>query len=200
MNTQIASIETSPATLAKASAGAVAVAAVVFTLFVLPAETGIDPTGVGSALGLTSMASAAGPEAEGGAASSLVSEAGSTAQSQSSIAKATPMRSDEMTVLLAPHRGTEVKANMMKGDSFVFRWEAKGGPVKLDMHGEPPNPAEDEFTSYWQEKEIQEAQGSFTAPFDGTHGWYWRNNGETPVTVTVRTSGFYKDLFRPGAK
>lgn len=200
MNTQIASIETSPATLAKASAGAVAVAAVVFTLFVLPAETGIDPTGVGGALGLTSMASAAKPEAEGGAVSPLVSEAGSTAQSQSNIAKATPMRSDEMTVLLAPHRGTEVKANMMKGDSFVFRWEAKGGPVKLDMHGEPPNPAEGEFTSYWQEKEIQEAQGSFTAPFDGTHGWYWRNNGETPVTVTVRTSGFYKDLFRPGAK
>jgi hypothetical protein len=87
---------------------------------------------------------------------------------------------------------------MVKGDSLIFRWEAQGGPVKLDMHGEPPNPTEDEFTSYWKDNEIQEAQGSFTAPFDGTHGWYWRNNGETPVTVTVRTSGFYKDLFRPG--
>ena len=46
MTTQITSVETSPATLAKASAGAAAAAALVFTLFVLPAETGIDPTGV----------------------------------------------------------------------------------------------------------------------------------------------------------
>lgn len=199
MTTQITSVETSPATLAKASAGAAAAAALVFTLFVLPAETGIDPTGVGGALGLTHMANATEPEAKKGDSAALASAAGSTTQSQATIAKATPMRSDEMTVVLAPHRGTEVKANMMKGDSLVFRWEAEGGPVKLDMHGEPPNPAEDEFTSYWQEQEIQEAQGSFTAPFDGTHGWYWRNNGEKPVTVTVRTSGFYKDLFRPGA-
>ncbi len=199
MTTQITSVETSPATLAKASAGAAAAAALVFTLFVLPAETGIDPTGVGTALGLTRMAIAGEPAAEEGAATSLAPAAEPASQNQASIAKATPMRSDEMTVVLAPHRGTEVKAHMKKGDSMIFRWEAEGGPVKLDMHGEPPNPAENEFTSYWQEKEIQEAQGSFTAPFDGTHGWYWRNNGDKPVTVTVRTSGFYKDLFRPGA-
>jgi hypothetical protein len=186
--------------LAKATAGAAAAAALVFTLFVLPAETGVDPTGVGSALGLTAMAETAERKVEEGAVSSLAPVARSIAQSEASIAKATPMRSDEMTVVLPPHRGTEVKANMKKGDSFVFRWEAKGGPVKLDMHGEPPNPAEDEFTSYWQEAKIQEAQGTFTAPFDGTHGWYWRNNSDVPVTVTVQTNGFYADLFRPGAQ
>ena len=41
------------------------------------------------------------------------------------------------------------------------------------------------------------AEGDFTAPFDGTHGWYFRNKGDTPVTVTVKTVGFYKDLFQP---
>jgi len=194
MTTQITSIETSPATLVKASAGAAAAAALVFTLFVLPAETGIDPTGMGGAIGLTRMANAAETVAPAPAPATATNSL-----TQGTIAKATLLRSDEMTVVLAPHRGTEVKAHMKKGDSLVFRWETKGGPVKLDMHGEPPNPAENEFTSYWQEKEIQEAQGTFTAPFDGTHGWYWRNNGDTPVTVTVRTSGFYKDLFRPGA-
>lgn len=199
MTSPITSVETSAATLAKASAGAAAAAALVFTLFVLPAETGIDPTGVGNALGLTRMADSVEGEPDEAAAPSPASAAGPLAQSRASIARATPMRSDEMTVVLTPHRGTEVKAHMMKGDSFVFRWEAKGGPVKLDMHGEPPNPAEEEFTSYWKESEIQEAQGSFTAPFDGTHGWYFRNNGEKPVTVTVRTTGFYRDLFRPGA-
>jgi hypothetical protein len=198
MTAQMTSVETSPATLAKASAGAAAAAAVVFTLFVLPAETGIDPTGIGSALGLTSMAGSGEAEPEEAATPPAPYDAGAISQSEASIAKATALRSDEMTVVLAPHRGTEVKAYMEKGDSFVFRWEAKGGSVKLDMHGEPPNAAEDEFTSYWQDKEIKEAQGSFTAPFAGTHGWYWRNNGETPVTVTVRTTGFYTKLARPG--
>ena len=42
------------------------------------------------------------------------------------------------------------------------------------------------------EKQIQEAQGSFTAPFDGTHGWYWRNRTKEVVTVTLRTEGTAK--------
>jgi len=197
MTTQITSVETSPATLAKASAGAAAAAALVFTLFVLPAETGIDPTGVGGAIGLTVMA--AEPKAEEAAASPVAPVAGQTAQSQATIAKATAMRNDEMTVTLEPHSGTEVKAHMQAGDSFVFRWEAKGGPVKLDMHGEPPNAGANEFTTYWKEKELTEGQGTFTAPFEGAHGWYWRNKGETPVTITVRTTGFYKDLYQPDA-
>ena len=194
MNSQISSMQASHTALVKASAGAAVAAALVLTLFILPAEAGIDPTGVGGALGLTRMAASpeeAEDEAEvpaAGPASALV---------QNSIAKTTPIRSDEMTVTLPPHSGTEVKAHMVKGDSFVFRWEAKGGPVKMDMHGEPPNAAEGEFTSHWKDKALTEAQGSFTAPFDGTHGWYWRNKGETPVTITVRTNGFYKDLFRP---
>lgn len=35
------------------------------------------------------------------------------------------------------------------------------------------------------------------APFNGIHGWYWRNQGETPVTLTLKTSGFYRKLIRP---
>ena len=76
----------------------------------------------------------------------------------------------------------------------------RGGPVKVDMHGEPPNAGDEEFTSYWEERQLSSAQGSFTAPFTGKHGWYWRNKGETPVTVKLRTSGFYQDLFRPHAE
>ena len=195
MSLQIQSIQASPATLAKASGGAAVAAALVLTLFVLPAEAGIDPTGVGGALGLTRMAMTGEAASEEPIAQTAPVPAG--APVQNAIAKTTPMRSDEMTVTLPPHSGTEVKAHMTKGDSFVFRWEAKGGPVKMDMHGEPPNAGGDEFTSYWKDKALTEAQGSFTAAFDGTHGWYWRNKGDTPVTITVRTSGFYKDLFRP---
>jgi hypothetical protein len=43
-------------------------------------------------------------------------------------------------------------------------------------------------------------QGDFTAPADGTHGWYFLNKGEMPVKVTVKTVDFYKDLFLPKAE
>jgi len=191
---------TSPKTLAKASAGAAIAAAAVFTMFVLPAESAIDPTGIGTALGLTRMAPQEEPEAapEPTPAATPAKPAAALAiPDKASIAKSGALRSDEMRITLAPHSGTEVKAHMNAGDHLVFRWEAKGGPVKVDLHGERTNAPDGEFTGYWEERELTESQGSLTAPFTGTHGWYWRNRGETPVTITVRTTGFYKDLFRP---
>ncbi|MEO6359771.1 MAG: hypothetical protein ABIO43_04245 [Sphingomicrobium sp.] len=188
--------QTSPETLIKASAGAAIAAAAVLGLFVLPAEAGIDPTGVGSALGLTRM-SASGGETSSPAPDMAAVPAVSASEVPDKVAilKTGPMRTDEMTLRLAPDEGAEIKAHMKAGDHFVFRWDVKGGPVKLDMHGERPNSGE--FSSYWEESGLTEGQGSFTAPFAGTHGWYWRNRGEKPVTVTVKTTGFYQDLFRP---
>jgi len=71
-----------------------------------------------------------------------------------------------------------------------------GGKVEFDMHGERLN-AGSAFTSYWKDEEQASAHGGFTAPFDGTHGWYWVNHGDKPVTVKVKVSGFYEKLYRP---
>src|SRR3546814_7721316 len=73
---------------------------------------------------------------------------------------------------------------MNQGDTFVFHWTADAA-VAVDMHGERVDAAKDEYTSYWIEREQSEASGTFTAPFDGSHGWYWLNRGDTPVTVQV---------------
>ncbi|WP_427969363.1 hypothetical protein [Altererythrobacter sp.] len=182
----------SPAALAKASLGAVTVAAAVVTLFVLPAETGIDPTGVGGAIGLAGMSAG-----EAKAATVAPPSSHSATPTQETIEARVPWREDEETIELAPHSGIEVKSHMTKGDSFVFKWESSGGPVKVDMHGEPPNAADDEFTSYWVAKQSEGQAGTFVAPFDGNHGWYWRNKGDTPVTVKLQMSGYYPDLYRP---
>ena len=180
-------------TLATACVAAAGGAAVILALFVLPAERGIDLTGLGAVLGLTGMGAAEAETKADVAAPSAPAGAEAT-PTKATIAKATPLRSDEMKVVLPPHSGVEVKAHMAKGDHLIFRWEATG-PVKADMHGEPPGKTGD-FTTYWKEKELTNGQGAFTAPFDGTHGWYWRNRGETSVTVKVRTNGFYKALVR----
>ena len=182
----------SPVVLAKASLGALGVAGAALVLFVLPAEAGVDPTGVGSALGLTGM----GTQEADGEPSKVVTDEVSV-PSRASIEAAMPWREDSQTIELAPHSGIEVKAHMKKGDSFLFDWKATGGPVKVDMHGEPPNAADGEFTSYWIEPETTFQAGTFVAPIDGSHGWYWRNKGDKPVTINLKVSGFYKDLYRP---
>ena len=172
-------------TLGVASAIAFVVALLILVLFVLPAERGIDPTGIGAKLGLTQMRGTAAPTA-----GAVVAP-----QSKLEIAKAAPMRSDDMTIVVKPHTGVEVKAQMRTGDHFIFRWEATG-PVKMDMHGERPNAGE-EFTRYWMEADLTGGQGAFTAPFDGRHGWFWRNRSDRDVTIKVHTAGFYETLFQP---
>ncbi|KPF90667.1 hypothetical protein IP81_14590 [Novosphingobium sp. AAP83] len=189
-------IQVSPGTLGKATGGALLAAAAIVVLCVLPAEYGIDPTGVGRLTGIDGMgvrkAEVALP-----ATSQNAALASMAMPNKTTIVRNGDLRNDEMTLTLAPHSGQEVKAHMKAGDSYVFDWSSQGGPVKADMHGEKLNAAEGEFTSYWEEKVMTGGKGNFTAPFDGTHGWYFRNKGETPVTVTVRTTGFYKDLFLP---
>lgn len=194
--------QASPAALGKAVLAAGLGAAAILVLFVLPAERGIDLTGAGKALGLTRMAPGAAAEAADSASAPASTQNAALVvppQTMANIAAATPWRSDEKTLTLAPHTGIEVKAHMVKGDHLVFRWTATG-PIRMDMHGEPKGATGGEFTDYWKQKNLTSAQGSFTAPFEGTHGWYWRNGGETPVTITLNTNGFYHDLFEPPAE
>lgn len=187
--------------LIKATVISIVVAAVILVTTVLPAEHNIDPTGIGRKLGLLGMSAGApppkpvapAPAAPAGAAPAAPANLVSNAYV---IQSATPFRTTEMQVTLAPNQGAEIKARMRKGEHYTFNWSTGAGPVEFDMHGEETNAAKDAFTSYWQ-ADAAAAAGTFTAPFEGTHGWYWHNNGAAPVTVTVTVSGFYSELFRP---
>lgn len=183
--------------LVQATLMAMVVAAVVLVTTVLPAEHGIDPTGVGRKLGLLGMSAGAPPAKPAApAATPAPAAAASLVSNAYVIQSATPFRTGEMQVTLAPDQGAEIKARMRKGEHYTFSWSTGAGPVEFDMHGEEINAAKDVFTSYWQ-ADAASAAGTFTAPFEGTHGWYWHNNGTAPVTVTVTVSGFYSEMFRP---
>lgn len=180
--------------LGKATAVALAVAGAILVGAVLPAEYGIDPSGIGKALGLTRLNGGARPAAEVTPAASPSAGAAATAP----VARtAHAFRSDEMTITLLPGEGAEIKAAIGKGERFVFSWSSEGGPVKSDMHGEPLNAGPRDFSTYWKTARQESGRGSFTAPFDGIHGWYWRNKGSAPVTIHVQVSGFHDKLFRP---
>ncbi len=194
--------------LLKMTGLALAIALVILFTVVLPAEYGIDPTGIGQRLGLSSFST-------GQAAPPAVAKPSDAAERPISLSEAPALepagtgtvwkaprafRSDELSLTLRPNEGAEIKASMEQGERFVFSWVAEGGAVNFDMHGERTGAKSDEFTSYWKGRNASSGHGEFQAPFPGTHGWYWRNRGTQPVTVKVKTSGFYEKLFKPASK
>jgi hypothetical protein len=182
--------------LGKATAIALAVAGLILVTTVLPAEYGIDPSGIGKALGLARLNGGAKKPAD---VVPVVASAAAPGAGATLVKSDQPLRNDEMTLTLQPGEGAEVKAQIRKGEQFVFSWASDGGPVKSDMHGEPLNAKPNEFTTYWKVAQQTGAQGGFVAPFDGIHGWFWRNKGDKPVTIKVKVSGFHEKLYRPAA-
>lgn len=200
--------------LLKATAIAVGVASVLLVTTILPAEYGVDPTGIGSRLGLSVLASTAeaaepvvpspaanaSTEAANAALAKKAIAAFGKSEGQSldagavSIGNGT-LRQDTLSVTLPPGKGAEIKAHMKSGAGMVFRWTASAD-VAVDMHGESPD-VKNAWTSYAVESAQREASGTFVAPFDGTHGWYWKNRGSEPVTVEVAVAGFQQDLYMP---
>lgn len=169
--------------LVKATLLAIVIAAIVLVLAVLPAEYGIDPTGLGRKMGLGALHEA---------------EVASQTVTAETVARAdTALQSKTLTLPLMPGQGLEIKAVMKTGQSFVFDWSAEGGPVHVDMHGNVADAAEDDFTSYWIEDALTGGRGTFRAPFDGHHGWYWKNNGSETVTIKLQVSGFYDEIYMP---
>lgn len=184
------------------------VAAVILTTTVLPAEYGIDPTGVGHALGLTSLNQPApsngfgttvtvdGPMS-GATKNSKVSAPGEVRASTIAGPQAPAYRTDELEVTLPPNRGLEVKTHLAKGATLIYSWKtASGELVNHDFHGEPVNAGKDEFESFILEKGVSESRGTLVAPFTGVHGWYWKNTTDQPVTLKLQASGFYSDIFK----
>ena len=164
---------------------AAAVAAVILIVAVLPAEYAIDPTGLGERIGLLRP-----PASAVDMTVPVTAEAAATVKQS-----ATPFRSDEMTLTLKPGEGVEIKATMGPGDSYVFSWTAEGGAVDFDMHGERPDRTGGE-ASYWKGEAAAGGHGTFRAPFEGKHGWFWQNLNWSPVTIKLKTTGFYTKIER----
>ncbi|NHN37842.1 hypothetical protein G8764_11085 [Pseudomaricurvus alcaniphilus] len=178
--------------LGKSMALALSGAAVLLVTAVLPAEYGIDPLGTGKLMGLTQLGTEAAAESVELVPAATPANATSAAPV---VALSNAFQSEQRSIVLEPFDGIEMKALMTSGDHIVFNWSSDS-PVYSDMHGERHN-AGDEFTSYWKEKQQSQATGAFTAPFDGTHGWYWQNMGEEPITVKLVVSGTFAKLYTP---
>jgi hypothetical protein len=189
--------------LNRATLIAAAVAALVLTTAVLPAEYGIDPTGAGRVLGLTKMGEAkrqaasaeqtvAAAPAEGSGEILLDAEPAATNAVAGASAGA---RMGEATLTLQPDEGSEVKATMKAGDEITYEWATGGPKISFELHGEEIGAGDGDYTSYEKGTSAGES-GKFRAPFDGTHGWYWENRSDEPITITVKATGAFEKFAR----
>ncbi len=161
--------------LVKALIIATVLALVLLIVAVLPAEYGIDPTGLGERLGLMALAEPADN------AEKVLSEDVLLVQ-QGTVEITVPAMS-----------GIEYKFQIDKGMVLEYSWKTNGGSLYFDFHGEPQGDTTGYFKSY-KESTLRMDKGSFTMPFTGSHGWYWKNENSKSMTVLLKTKGVYQVL------
>ena len=160
----------------------------VLVLGILPAEYGMDPTGLGKRMGLTKL------HQEDVTEEKLADKTISIVTSDFLQKRDEKWRSDKINLTLPAKQGLEVKALLKQGEKMLFHWQSSNEKVSVDMHGNVINASDDDFTSYWTGDQETQAAGTFTAPFSGLHGWYWENKSDRSVNIVLTTEGYYQDL------
>ncbi|MES2603505.1 MAG: hypothetical protein V4603_01125 [Pseudomonadota bacterium] len=199
----------SPRKLLQGMAAAIGAAALILVLIVLPAEYGIDYTGFGNALGLTSMAAAPTKtitmtDVIGGnevIREVEIPEAGEPTPLPNPAVfqdDPAPPQTRTLQIVIPPNGETEVKVKMLAAKAIAFSWKTEKGLVYVDYHGHDPSFGPDFFVRYKEEQESTGGNGTLTAPFDGEHGWFWLNLEAEPVTITLTVTGYFVDLIDYG--
>jgi hypothetical protein len=193
----------SAAMLLRSTLAALGLAAVILVLIVLPAEYRVDPTGAGTALGLTRMgeiktqlAEEAGMEEAEEAVVVMAAEPVTAESAEEATGAPAPIDAlawrDETEVTIAPDEAAELKLLMKAGEEAAYEWTADGGALNFDTHGHGGGQA----VTYGKGRATANDEGTLKAPFDGYHGWFWRNRSGNPVSLTLRTRGQYSELVR----
>lgn len=190
--------------LFKSTIIALVTAVVILVTTILPAEYGIDPTGLGRAFGLTQMG-----EIKVSLAEEAVQVQGPVivvpAEVQAAVVKPVPqaaaaiepakplVNSDQRVIILQPGEAAELKLAMNQGEKVEYQWSVEGGTANFDTHGDAPGI---NYHGYGKGRFVEGDAGILEAAFDGKHGWFWRNRSETEVTITLLINGEYTDIVR----
>jgi hypothetical protein len=171
--------------LAAAAGAALLGAGLILVMFVLPAEYGIDPLGVGARVGLVELGAV-------GKQVSALNESASAGAGQATLVvpQERAFKSETVEFKVGPREGMEYKYRLDKGEALLFSWKTTG-PVAFEFHAEPDGAPRGYAQTYEKGDGKSEASGTLTAPFPGIHGWYWENKTDKEITVTLMSAGYY---------
>jgi hypothetical protein len=114
-------------------------------------------------------------------------------RAQQTTASQQAAKKDTITIVIPAKGDKEYKLQFAKGASFDYSWQTDKGELFFDFHGEPKGDTTGYFKTFEKDTKSS-ASGSLTTEFEGTHGWYWKNNTADPVVIILNVSGEYKRL------
>ena len=108
---------------------------------------------------------------------------------------------DTIKITLPARGDTEYKLHIVKDATFHYSWKTDRNDAELffDFHADPKGDTTGYFKSFEKSTDSQ-SSGSLTAIFEGSHGWYWKNNNNYPVNITLNVKGDYQRLDLKPAK
>ncbi|MDO9274361.1 MAG: hypothetical protein Q7T92_02295 [Lutibacter sp.] len=195
----------------KAIALSLVIGAIILVGAVLPAEYGIDPTGAGKLLGFSKLYIPENPETPSTTFEGTVSntsfplikleKAGSDSNVERPMeadnpppAKQFEQKEDSVQIIVPAGKGIEFKINMLKYGTMKYEWTTANREILyFDFHGEVKQETEvkDVYFESYTMANSNNMVGTFLAPYEGKHGWFFRNNSNTDAIVNLRLKGQY---------
>ena len=153
--------------------GSLLAAGVILFGFVLPAEYQIDPTGFGKWSGLARLAQASAK----------------AAMTTSAHTYAGDYKTHETDLTLVPNQEYEYKVRMKPEETLLFSWKSSV-PIEFDFHGEADKDPGNAVS--YKAGDGADLHGSLIAPFQGIHGWYWKNKTKERAEIHLKMSGEFE--------
>ncbi len=100
---------------------------------------------------------------------------------------------DSISITIPARGNKEYKFWLAKGAILEYTWQTNGAKLFFDFHGEPAGDTTGYFKSFKKSTDSH-SSGFLITSFEGTHGWYWKNNSPSPVIITLKAKGEYQRL------
>ena len=104
-------------------------------------------------------------------------------------------RTDTVDIAVPAGKGLEYKLTMKKGETLVYNIAygtlAEPGQMVSEFHGHTTQVDGVGDLMFYSKTGGSPQSGVFTAPWDGIHGWYHKNDDTKDVVVKVELAGFY---------
>lgn len=189
----------------KATVIALITSLILAVIAVLPAEYGKDYTGLGKTLGFSRLHQEEDKSNKTEVITQTFKEltlgnVGSGPEVPMPIEGKNPAptkqyesRKDSVSITIPKGKGLEYKIAVLKYGQVKYAWKTNKGTLFVDMHGDVKSA--DTKSGYFESYTVANSNnmaGSFIAPYEGKHGWYFKNKSNSDIEVTINLTGEYQ--------